>query len=1214
MQLKFKKNNWPKSILKYKGIFISALFFIPAISSFAQQSYNDIMKQLRFTPPTPEIASLFKFSEVPVDLSSGTPNVSVDLYTINSTSLKHNISLSYHASSIRVNEIASVSGLGWNLNAGGAIMRVSRGKKISNNDYNDGSVRFLDESDMTYQNILKKTDSFYNFQRGMLDIEPDEYSFNADGLSGKFFQDRNHNFITNAKSNIKITRYGLGFKVFNGSGIQYIFDLPQYTDDMGIPLVNNITGLNLTKIISGDSKDTISFEYSNFTLVEPSCSFSYTRLGQIPAKSAPNCNTSFTQNWQQQISLFTISYRNNAVTKINFKGGYILFNYTTREDRRLTSDYLPRISEMKIYTSGNKLIKSYSFLCDIFQSSGSVDILPYISNLLPSIDFSKRLRLYQINEVDPNGQTNPLYKFEYNSYRILPPRFNFSQDYWGFYNGRANTDPIRSRLMTQWGGGQQTIGGANKDPDSSFAKACMLTKMTYPTGGYSNFEYEGNMAGGPTLSGGVRIKAINYYAADNQLSKSEQYSYGIDGTGTQLTAPSILNDDHFYFKSIQICPVPPYCAWIDNLVENIRDQPMSEIGFLSGSPIAYSKVTKSIVDASNNTKLISEFNYDISDLNFQWPGTSTLTGRKNMPINNCWKGARLIKQVDYREMGNKTYSPVRIVRNSYKRLMDTILTFVVVPVFHEDLFSLCMPTGLNIYGFTYISYPLQTQKVEIDTTTEVVYSQQGSDSISKMTIFQYDRYNLDFYVRNILTKNSLNAFDKKELKYPFDLLPDVVSRKMVNRNRLNDVIQETNYSGLQNTSFKPVMKDWFGDSLVLETNYLEQYLNSIKTKNVYTVNTINSSSKVMEFINEAGLTNALLWDSDNKNLVAQVVNAGQPDIAYCSFEDNNKGNWVFSGMPVGDVRGPMGKKVYNLSSGNITKSIIGSSYYIISYWRPTSLSALTIAGTQAGYPVIGRTVNGWRYYEHKITGQITATITGSGSIDELRLYPSAAQMTTYTYEPLIGMSGQCDVNNLITYYEYDGFQRLILVRDQDRNILKKICYNYAGQAENCSVLVNVQKQGSYTRNNCTSCQIGSSVTYTVQAGLYSSSFSQADADQKAQDDVNANGLAYANANGTCSAPVSAPLTGSNAIGTKSFTVVFHNNCTGINYTYTINPGTANVALSPQPLTGNYNVSFTPTGGTGTYLYIVNGFSQYTTLGNILGVDIIASGNQVRIQP
>jgi YD repeat-containing protein len=72
--------------------------------------------------------------------------------------------------------------------------------------------------------------------------------------------------------------------------------------------------------------------------------------------------------------------------------------------------------------------------------------------------------------------------------------------------------------------------------------------------------------------------------------------------------------------------------------------------------------------------------------------------------------------------------------------------------------------------------------------------------------------------------------------------------------------------------------------------------------------------------------------------------------------------------------------------------------------------------------------------------------------DEIRLYPSAAQMTTYTYSPLVGIISNCDINNRITYYNYDDFGRLILIKDQDGKLSKQICYNYTGQLQNCLIV------------------------------------------------------------------------------------------------------------------------------------------------------------------
>ncbi len=77
---------------------------------------------------------------------------------------------------------------------------------------------------------------------------------------------------------------------------------------------------------------------------------------------------------------------------------------------------------------------------------------------------------------------------------------------------------------------------------------------------------------------------------------------------------------------------------------------------------------------------------------------------------------------------------------------------------------------------------------------------------------------------------------------------------------------------------------------------------------------------------------------------------------------------------------------------------------------------------------------------------------GGGTVwfDDLKFHPADAQMTTYTFAPLIGMTSQTDPKGQTTYYEYDNFQRLKSIKDQNRNILKEFCYNYAGQQSECT--------------------------------------------------------------------------------------------------------------------------------------------------------------------
>ena len=198
-----------------------------------------------------------------------------------------------------------------------------------------------------------------------------------------------------------------------------------------------------------------------------------------------------------------------------------------------------------------------------------------------------------------------------------------------------------------------------------------------------------------------------------------------------------------------------------------------------------------------------------------------------------------------------------------------------------------------------------------------------------------------------------------------------------------------------------------------------------------------------------GIPIAYVWNYNNTQPVAKVTNATLGQVAYTSFEGNGTGNWTYTGAATADASAITGAYSYNLgqTSGSVSMTgLAASTIYVVSYWSKTG-SAYTVTGN-TGYTQ-GKTITlntgTWTYFEHTVTGVTTVTVSGTGVVDELRLYPQNAQMTTYTYSPLVGMTASCDVDNRVTYYTYDVMGRLRYIRDQDGNILKTIQYHYANQ-------------------------------------------------------------------------------------------------------------------------------------------------------------------------
>ncbi len=83
--------------------------------------------------PAPEAAELTEKSNASVSYSNGALNFSIPLLEVKTKYLNMPVSLNYSANGIKVNALSSTVGVGWSLNAGGVINRVMKGKADEDN-------------------------------------------------------------------------------------------------------------------------------------------------------------------------------------------------------------------------------------------------------------------------------------------------------------------------------------------------------------------------------------------------------------------------------------------------------------------------------------------------------------------------------------------------------------------------------------------------------------------------------------------------------------------------------------------------------------------------------------------------------------------------------------------------------------------------------------------------------------------------------------------------------------------------------------------------------------------------------------------------------------------------------------------------------------------------------------------------------------------------
>lgn len=507
-------NPFKNNIIKVKKIATTMVtVFLLVQHALGQAELPKVM------PPSPEASSLGKFVDMPVGLYNGIPQISIPIFNIPINGKSIPISLSYHASGIKVNEIPSSVGLGWALNAGGVITRTVRGKVDEIDGYMYSAAIPQDPNCLVgepmQEYMLNSSQS-----AGHGDTEPDLFYFNFNGISGKFVIDKNKIVHQIPYTNMKIIPLsnGLGgWKIVTEDGIEYSFTTIETTSVAGVVSSNSFY---LTNIKYPDSDQSVSFLYTA-SQINYDLPLGETLYERSTTTQSGGCEGDLMPGVIQQSSS-GLALSSKQISKITFPNGQVEFlpgNYR--------KDYTGgRVLDRIKISNNNGLIKSLKLNYNYFAPGAFLED-DGTATATTTANTNLRLCLKNVQEFAADNITaKQPYIFQYYTAATLPDRFSSkAQDHWGYFNGQANTTLLPTHTRVDG----TTFAGANRSPNVTYAKAGMLTQITYPTGGTTNYDFELNQAASGFFPDGTASGFTgNYIVGDCHAAGVMQFTISDD--------------------------------------------------------------------------------------------------------------------------------------------------------------------------------------------------------------------------------------------------------------------------------------------------------------------------------------------------------------------------------------------------------------------------------------------------------------------------------------------------------------------------------------------------------------------------------------------------------------------------------------------------------------------------------------------------------------
>ncbi len=508
----------------FNTIFCGLIVLMAWGKTYAQEEdiFQGELTKINKEVKSPESSAFEKYGDPEVSLYTGVPQVSVPLHVINGREFSLPVSLTYDASGVQVEQLATWVGLSWNLNVGGRISRVTNGLPddftlgtygtiFNNSAVRDSAKHYIDNYASSISNpIFPNVDAATAYAQFLLDLnynrvdtQIDYFKLSAPGLNATVVLEKNagNGFTARALNNprIKITYITTGtpdyissWTVTNEDGTKYIFSSKEFTfrqnldADSGEELMGDanttyVSAWLLTQIVSKNGKDTFDFTYQDEGY-EPQRGFA-TSAGSVTTEIINNVYT-YSAPPVGNISNVVSSVKQLFPSEIRHNNKLMVtLNRGLRKDLDVT-DVNKRLASINFYDGEGNTIKSVVMDNNHYFNSDGLSNANIFSTGKTYADIRLKLDGVTIKGSDNNDYEN--YYFEYHSPDNLPSLASNAQDYFGYYNGANSNSSLYERVLL----GNFTFQGADRDPDFNYGITGTLKKITYPTGGYSEFNFE----------------------------------------------------------------------------------------------------------------------------------------------------------------------------------------------------------------------------------------------------------------------------------------------------------------------------------------------------------------------------------------------------------------------------------------------------------------------------------------------------------------------------------------------------------------------------------------------------------------------------------------------------------------------------------------------------------------------------------------------------